>query len=77
MVTRVLDADGAVLHDCTSQGCVVSWDGYAITDQLAASANPPSLGAVTVKAGQLMPGAAPVDLSAWSVAGNTATARRV
>lgn len=27
-ITKVLDADGNVLHDCRATGCEVSWDGY-------------------------------------------------
>jgi hypothetical protein len=29
-ITRVLDVDGTVLHDCKASGCLVSWDGYVI-----------------------------------------------
>lgn len=30
MVLRVVDRDGALLHDCRQLGCTVSWDGYTI-----------------------------------------------
>lgn len=70
-VTRVLDANGNVLHDCTVLGCYVSWDGYALQDQTT-----PTPGAVltTVKAGTQLPGAATPNPSLWKVNGNVAQA---
>ena len=34
MITRVLGSQGQVLHDCRDAGCTVSWDGYALVDNL-------------------------------------------
>jgi hypothetical protein len=30
MITRVLNEQGVVLHDCALVGCESSWDGYTI-----------------------------------------------
>lgn len=29
-ITRVLDRQGNVIHDCAAAGCSVSWDGYGL-----------------------------------------------
>lgn len=61
MITRVLGSQGQVLHDCRDAGCTVSWDGYALVDNLvvddvggALAAAQPS-GTTSVMAGTAAP----------------------
>jgi hypothetical protein len=47
-ITKTLDADGNVLHDCKEAGCTVSLDGYVLAPgYLAELPDPVNLGEVT------------------------------
>lgn len=76
MITRVLDSDGTVLHDCNEVGCTVSWDGIALqahtAEQVNAADSDPGSSHAAVAAGEAMPGGGDVDTSRYIVRGKTA-----
>lgn len=61
MITRVLDRDGNVIHDCAELGCETSWDGYTI---LRAGGE--------LKQGDPLDGRTDPDPDAWAVTGSQA-----
>jgi hypothetical protein len=76
MVTQVIDDAGQLVHDCTADGCLLSWDGFVL-----------AAGAYSVEAGELggsIPqggfhngdagdGRADPDGTVWSINAGTAT----
>lgn len=79
MITRVLDTNGEVLHDCIQSGCTVSWDGFALRDLAAEEVYPdeksrPAI-AAGVGVGKQVPGASAVDIERWTIRDRTAILR--
>lgn len=80
MITRVVDQQGNVLHDCGREGCEVSWDGYATRPHVvdvpdAANPNGPAVKR-RVAAGDELPGRADPDPALYDVAGGRARLKR-
>ena len=65
MITRVIGSAGQVLHSCADAGCTVSWDGYALVDNLQVDA--PGGETTTVNRGDRVPGALDPDPARWTV----------
>jgi hypothetical protein len=76
MVTRVLNEQNEVLHDCDQLGCLISWDGIALRDVTPADlvpygTTPPAVLKFVAKGGQV-PGAQPPDITKFTVKGQVA-----